>query len=178
MNKQNDSGFTLVELMIVIAIAGILVVIAAPSYRDMLERNRIKQVAEALKSDLQFARTQAIKLSDDITVDKDTGTDGDWCYGFDTSDIDCDCEETDPGDSEYCSLKRITGTSFGLTDLSSTSGDTTFSFRRGTANSGNTCFSTTNYILKVIVNNVGKVEICSDTTASMVGYESCATNCP
>ena len=53
MHKKQDLGFTLVELMITVAIVGIVSSIAVPSFSRMLEQNRLKEVAGALKSDRQ-----------------------------------------------------------------------------------------------------------------------------
>jgi len=180
MKKINNVGFTLLELMLVVAIAGVLASIAVPSFSKMIERNRLKEAAESLKSDLMFARTEAIKQSQDIIVNRDTSA---WCYGLNIAkDLDadgevddgCDCTQTDDTQADYCSLKRVLGSTFTQTNLASTSGNTTFSFRRGTANAGNTCFSTTTYKLRVKVSNTGRVTVCTNTgSASVIGYESC-----
>ena len=44
MSRQ--SGFTIVELMIVLAIVGILITVAIPSFRDQMERRRLIGAAE------------------------------------------------------------------------------------------------------------------------------------
>ncbi|MBF0219989.1 MAG: prepilin-type N-terminal cleavage/methylation domain-containing protein [Gammaproteobacteria bacterium] len=52
MNKQHKSGFTLVELMVVIAIAGILAAVAIPSYNSYITKSR-RADAHATLMDLQ-----------------------------------------------------------------------------------------------------------------------------
>lgn len=54
-------AFTLIELMITLAILATLLAIAAPSFRDLIQSNRTQTIANDLTTALQFARSEAVK---------------------------------------------------------------------------------------------------------------------
>lgn len=75
--RRRSKGFTLIEIMVVVAIMAILLALAAPSFTTMIESWRVKQTAESLRSTLYYARSEAIKRGGNITVRKHpTGTNG------------------------------------------------------------------------------------------------------
>jgi type IV fimbrial biogenesis protein FimT len=165
MKKTLNAGFTLIELMIVIAIVAIIAALAVPSYRDMAERNRLKEAAESLASDMRFARTEAIKKSKDLRLTLVAAT---WCYGIDDDNTACDCGT--PGD---CAIKAVDGTQFQGISLDNNN-SVTFSFRRGTANAMGATLSSANYQARVMVANVGRVRICTPAgAAGLQGYPTC-----
>ena len=55
------SGFTAIELMVVVAIVAILTALAAPSFATMVESWRVRLATEHLQSTLYYARSEAIK---------------------------------------------------------------------------------------------------------------------
>lgn len=63
-------GFTLVELLITIAIVSILAAIGVPSFREMLRQNRATSLANELATSLNLARSEAIKRGTPVTLCK------------------------------------------------------------------------------------------------------------
>lgn len=70
---QRAKGFTFVELMIVIAVIGIMAVITAPNLVRGLPTYRIKAAVRDCTSQLRNARSLAIKDKRDVTVSFDSG---------------------------------------------------------------------------------------------------------
>jgi prepilin-type N-terminal cleavage/methylation domain-containing protein len=65
---KKKSGFTAIEMMVVIAIIFVMMSIAIPSYHYYAAQNRLKGAALQLYYDLLNARMQAIKKGAQVTV--------------------------------------------------------------------------------------------------------------
>lgn len=61
MKLQPSRGLTLIELMMVIAIAAILLAVAAPSFQQALNSNRLGSAANELASAINLARAEAVR---------------------------------------------------------------------------------------------------------------------
>jgi len=65
---QRMSGFSLTELVVVMLVVGIIAAIGAPSFKYVTTSNRIAAEINGLVGDLQFARSEAIKEGETVTV--------------------------------------------------------------------------------------------------------------
>ncbi|QNK70156.1 GspH/FimT family pseudopilin [Variovorax sp. PAMC26660] len=61
-------GVTLVELLVVVSIIGVLLAWAVPSFNLMIQRNRMASESNGFVGDLQFARAEAIKRGQPVTL--------------------------------------------------------------------------------------------------------------
>jgi type IV fimbrial biogenesis protein FimT len=77
--RQAERGFTLFEAIITMAIVAILMGIAIPSYRYVTNANRIASEINGLLGDMQYARAEAIKEGQTVTVC--VSTNGTSCAG-------------------------------------------------------------------------------------------------
>jgi len=91
---RNSPGFTIIELMLVIAVTAVVVTLAVPSLRDFMIRQRLKAVNAELVNDLQFARSESITRSRAVRVTF-RNNEAMTCYTIHTRGLlgDCDCRQ-------------------------------------------------------------------------------------
>lgn len=114
---NNYRGFTLIELMITLAVAAILLTVGIPSFSEIIKNNRLSTEINELVTVLNFGRTEAIKRGVDVTVCKsDTGSScaGNWEDGW-IAFVDLDDDGVfDVGDGEIV-LRVYDGVATGST---------------------------------------------------------------
>jgi type IV fimbrial biogenesis protein FimT len=66
--KRSQQGMTMIELLTVVSIVGLLLGIGVPSFRYVTTSNRVSSEVNALLGDMQFARSEAVKEGQMVTV--------------------------------------------------------------------------------------------------------------
>jgi len=77
--QKHESAFTLIELMIAIAVAAVVLTIGVPGFGRVIERNQLSTNINGLVSTLHFARSEAIRRNKNITICH--SNDGATCSG-------------------------------------------------------------------------------------------------
>lgn len=76
---RKSQGFTLLELMVTVTVLAVISALAAPSFKQLLAAQRVRVAAYNIVSDLVFARSEAVKRSENVTV---TPTSSGWTSGW------------------------------------------------------------------------------------------------
>jgi type IV fimbrial biogenesis protein FimT len=73
-------GFTLIELMVTVAVLVVLMAVGVPSFRSFVQSQKVKSASFELMSALVVARSEAVKRNTDVKLEPDT--EGAWASGW------------------------------------------------------------------------------------------------
>lgn len=195
----DENGFTLVELMVTLAVLAIIATLAVPSMTSSFDKQRVIEAAEDLYNNIQQARSESItrfvptyiNFSDgNATAGWQSGTS--WQYGI-SQTPGCDPTITVNTNASACYLIidngdgvtnaaadhvlfRYTNSNYSdVTITSVTDMSITFLPQRGTADASTiTLKSADGRQMQVVVSALGQVSICSpDGAARVGGYKVC-----
>lgn len=77
--RYRECGFTLVELMVTLAVLAILLVVAVPNLTVFIQNSRLASQTSGLVGDLNFARSEAVKRGSPVSLC--ASADGASCSG-------------------------------------------------------------------------------------------------
>jgi type IV fimbrial biogenesis protein FimT len=94
--KNLQRGVSMIECCITLAIAGILAGSALPSFKDNLDKRSIEGVSSEVRTDLMYARSEAVSRNEGVRVSFYEGAAG-HCYIVHTGNrADCQCDGSGP----------------------------------------------------------------------------------
>ncbi|TGN38449.1 GspH/FimT family pseudopilin [Marinobacter confluentis] len=80
IDRNAHRGFTIIELMVVVAVLAIVATVAVPSFQQIIENNRLATESNRIYSAMSFARSEAVRIGDDVSLSAKTGGfDEGWC---------------------------------------------------------------------------------------------------
>lgn len=86
ITRHRAVGFTLIELMVTVAVAVILAMVAVPSFRQFILNQRLKNASYDLVSALTLARSEAITRNASVNL---IAIGGSWAGGWCVTTTDC-----------------------------------------------------------------------------------------
>jgi len=170
------AGFTLIELMLGITLLGVLLALAMPSFNAVLQRYRVSTAAHQIANALQFARAEAVRTRNNVTVGQaapsaecTSGTPANWSCGVDVYATAGTPLKTIPASSLHAVNVQIvsshaTGTTLAYSPMGygNTKGVDSFIYVWPAAQGGD--FTTASILYTVCATSAGKVR----TVASYV----------
>jgi len=182
-------GFTLIEMMVTLAVVAVGLALAIPSYENIHQRREATAEAEELASFLAYAQGDAIKSNRQVSVQLSYTSSTNWCIGAAQGNSGCDCTEADESQADFCSLSGIhhvmDNSDFDRSGMNAHSADTLFVYDpiRGIKSVGDLAdhsytiqSSNGNWALQVSVSPTGRIRLCNPDSAKAVpGFELCTT---
>lgn len=156
--NRTPRGFTLVELLVGMAVAGLLAMVAVPSFAEITARMRLEGAMASLGSDIQYARSEALRRR--ATVNFRTNAGGNTYTIFTGSVATPNVLKT-----------VVLGNGLGLSSGVAVAYDPMRNFA-DTATSVTASASGTSASLRAVINAVGRLQVCSPS-GSFKGYASC-----
>ena len=115
---KKNSGFTLLELLVTVALIAIVMAIAVPSMSTFTQNDRLTTNINQLVGHLAYARSEAVKRSQQVSVcvsnDAATCTGGSWADGWIVY-IDADADNSFTAGEELLRVQQALGGNNSLT---------------------------------------------------------------
>ncbi len=160
----NKNGFTLVELLVVVAVISITMSIGLPSFQSTIASTRLTSAANAMVSALQLARSEALKQQKTVFVIKKTKWENGWDIFVD-SKVPANKKQDLPDEPTFATFDLLSST---ITVPYGTGKGTYLNYvsysANGSANSGHFIFCSSSDFRSVVISSTGRIRV--DTSSN------------
>jgi len=169
--RRRSAGLTLIELMVTLAILGVIAALAAPSFSGFVARAKLRGAANEVFADLQYARSESVQKNRVFQVEfSATG------YEVWRMDRTAPANRDASTAAEPNPVKTVVWSDSGTNLTGGSAMVVTYNPVRASATIANgplvIAHSLTGGTLRVTVNTTGRAELCSPG-ASLQGVVSC-----
>lgn len=81
-----NGGFTLIELMVTLAVGAILLAVAVPSFRTFIQNAQVNNTADSFLAAMQRARSEAVTRGETVVLCRTADPSSDTCSGSSEKD--------------------------------------------------------------------------------------------
>lgn len=124
-------GFTLIELMVTLAVLAIVVTLAVPSFSSFMANQRVKTAAQDLFMAMMYARSEAIKRNGNVYIKSNSG---DWHNGWAVMIVDQTYASCSDGNADDANCIKVYAAKSGVTVTDSAD---SFNYNRSGRSSAN-----------------------------------------
>lgn len=174
---RSADGFTLVELMVCVAVCAVLALIAVPNLQRWKELRQLEGAASELAADLRLARSEAIARQQNVRIGFRGVTTSANCYVVYVGSIDaCRCTSADAAacEGDGHALRHVALQAGQQLSLQANVATMSFDAQHGTSTPAGTLrlASASGLAIQHVVNLLGRVRSCSPQGA-VAGYRAC-----
>ena len=174
---KSQRGFTLIELMMVVAIVAVIAAISVPSFMNFIQKNKVKSAAEDIYGLVLQGKSEGPVRDSDIFFNLEGSGTAAWCIGF-SETASCSCDDADLADvtcrvdiggvevAQVIRAENHPDVSFAGTAFS-------FSQPRISTSNGTLTLALNDWALEIRRTQQGRIKICNPNDNTIPGYGEC-----
>lgn len=167
--RTPSRGFSLIELMVGLAVVAVLLVAAVPSFSTFIQNRKVRSAAEAVVYGLNIAKAEAVRRNTSVSIAVDAASG--WTVGCASTSTTCPgtIQQRDGADGTSnitTTAASFTFNGYGLVTSLSAGSSTTIDVTNALGTCEHVAATGKIRCLKIVVNSGGQVRMCDTKLTS------------